>query len=598
MAGRPRRRRASSSSAAAAADDSHIRWSKETSVLRPVSEEDIDDSDWPCYILTDATVYKKDGKTMANPLLVQFEGPLIVRGLLEVQDYQLSNLVKPSLRSAYIEIQYSTQYSVGDGPIALWVSGAAGWYELQPSVKYQPMYDQILEAMTLYYSALEVYAGHAEEHARKKKGSRPPQPDLDEVFFSYAVRTGDGILRHEVESLCHKWANFLIPHFPKENELDWNTTRFAKWLRGEHPDILKKVSDAQKGIIAPPPPPQLQSPEIELPHRRRSRSARASNWAPEADDPIPNSDLDLNSPVDRLLAGLRLVTTEAKVQPTTVKAIHSRIYFKCKMRTYNSVVDVITYFAQGLLPRLGPEWKGTEWYKWLQGVASQEPEPVDAATVELYSSQTQLRALGSRQGQTRQRSAAQVPPNIGLKAKSKKSAQHESEAESDEDIAAYAAPPMRSQRAGKGATLRLISTASKKRPLSDLDDQASGSRRGGKSAKFSHPVSDEDDPFEDAEDTSDDEVAEEEEMTVGSRLPLPDGAVRVMVYAEPIPTTSPSGPDGTWTCSEDCTYVVRCADEQESQELIQQHFRDHEAQTEKVNLALTESRGHMPIKYA
>lgn len=91
MAGRPRRRRASSSSAVAAADDSHIRWSKETSVLRPVSEEDIDDSNWPCYVLTDATVYKKDGKTLANPLLVQFEGPLIVRGFLEVQDHQLSN---------------------------------------------------------------------------------------------------------------------------------------------------------------------------------------------------------------------------------------------------------------------------------------------------------------------------------------------------------------------------------------------------------------------------------------------------------------------------------------------------------------------------
>lgn len=146
-----------------------------------------------------------------------------------------STVVKPSLRSAYIEIQYSTQYSVGDGPIALWVSGAAGWYELQPSVKYQPMYDRIREAMILYYSALEVYAEHAEEHARKKKGSRLPQPDLDEVFFSYAVRAGDGILRHEVEALCHKWANFLIPHFPKEAELDWNTTRFAKWLREEHP---------------------------------------------------------------------------------------------------------------------------------------------------------------------------------------------------------------------------------------------------------------------------------------------------------------------------------------------------------------------------
>jgi hypothetical protein len=91
MAGRPRRRRASSASTAEPIDHSQIRWKKESSVLKP-APRDISDNDWPCYVLKDATVYRKDGKTLANPLLVHLEGPLVVRGILEVaEDEQMHN---------------------------------------------------------------------------------------------------------------------------------------------------------------------------------------------------------------------------------------------------------------------------------------------------------------------------------------------------------------------------------------------------------------------------------------------------------------------------------------------------------------------------
>lgn len=87
MAGRPRRRRASNSTVATV-DDSQIRWAKESSILKP-SPRDVPDNDWPCYVLTDATIYRKDGKTLANPLLVHLQGPLVIRGLLEVDDDDL-----------------------------------------------------------------------------------------------------------------------------------------------------------------------------------------------------------------------------------------------------------------------------------------------------------------------------------------------------------------------------------------------------------------------------------------------------------------------------------------------------------------------------
>jgi hypothetical protein len=144
-------------------------------------------------------------------------------------------VVRPNVTPDYIEIPFSDQYSFGDGPVTLWVSGASGWFEIQPSARYQAMYNEAQEAIRVYYAALEVYEDYNEAHGGKKKARRPPQPPLDDIFLKYAVKAGDGILRHEAEALYHKWAPFLISHFDKAEDLDWDVTDFAKWLRGSHP---------------------------------------------------------------------------------------------------------------------------------------------------------------------------------------------------------------------------------------------------------------------------------------------------------------------------------------------------------------------------
>ena len=272
------------------------------------------------------------------------------------------------------------------------------------------------------------------------------------------------------------------------------------------------------------------------------------------------------------------------------------MFFKCKIRQYGVAKDILAYYSKELLPRLGPEWKGSPWYHWLEDAAKRPWEPSsDQTELDKIPAQTMRRVkMGPRSGLST-RPATQLPPVINLKIKAQNAVQEESE--SEDEFADLREVSQRNRRSGKGATLRLA-TSAKKRPHSELDDQTSGSRRGRKSAKITHHISDDDEP-EDADDTSDEDLGSGEETIVGSRLPLPEGAVRVVVHAEPLPTTSPSGPDGTWTCGEEgCTYVVRSADEQDAQELIQAHFRDHEAQAEKINLAVTESRGHMPIKYA
>ena len=79
------RRRRMSTSTVATVDENRSIWSKERDVLKPC-QADIDDNEWPVYVLSDAVVYEKDGKTMGNPLFVNKVGPMVIRGRLEIED--------------------------------------------------------------------------------------------------------------------------------------------------------------------------------------------------------------------------------------------------------------------------------------------------------------------------------------------------------------------------------------------------------------------------------------------------------------------------------------------------------------------------------
>ncbi|KAL2257035.1 hypothetical protein VTK26DRAFT_754 [Humicola hyalothermophila] len=675
MAGRPRKRR-SSNSTVATVDDSRIRWTKESAVLKPVPR-DVPDGQWPCYVLADATVYMKDGKTLANPLLVGLEGPFIVRGLLEVDDEYLENLVRPSVRSAYIEISHSDNYSFGDGPVVIWASGASGWFEIRPSAKYQSMFNQAREAVTLYYSVFDAYEEYRIACGGKKKSKRPDPPTLDQIFFKYALKVGDGIVRDEVEALCHKWAAFLIGHFPKEDNdgWKWDETLFYKWLRDSHPELVKRYADIAKGVVAPPPlpaPPPSQSQSIDendVPGGRRSRSVKGSARSSEAPDverrdpaphrsrspqakpagkgkarisetpiPIPDkyrqfsqpgyskaapapappaasltpsapedtprdtpvSGADSNSPLDQLLSAIEEIALEKGTTNLPKSTVNKGVYLKCKVRDYHNSSKIVAYFAKGILARLGPEWEGGPWYEWLKETARQPRISSQQAEEEDIPGQA-IRRAKILKPVASTKSATQLPPSIGLKAKTRKVARPESEEDSDDD---FVGSRMRGRRSGKAATLRLVSS-SKKRPPPEVDEPANGRGRGRKSLKTAHRASDDEDDAEDdmADDAADDDDDDDNAADTGEydvpATALPEGAVRVVLRAERLPTASPTGPNGSWVCEhEGCTYVVRAAEEQASQELIREHFRHHEAEAERISLALKESRGgHMPINH-
>lgn len=182
-----------------------MRYVKEELVLKPKSESTTDAS-WPCYVLTEATVYRSDGRTIANPLHVHLEGPMVIRGKLVIDDEDddavsnrmaclicvrlclLANgfaVINPATRTAYIEIRDSDRYSIGYKPTVFWLSGSAGWFEIEPSPEYEAMYKEVQEAITLYYSVIMVYENHKElcDERRKKKKGPPQPPTLDHILF-------------------------------------------------------------------------------------------------------------------------------------------------------------------------------------------------------------------------------------------------------------------------------------------------------------------------------------------------------------------------------------------------------------------------------
>ncbi|KAI1462373.1 hypothetical protein F4805DRAFT_410373 [Annulohypoxylon moriforme] len=311
MAGR--RRRAPSNSTVATIDEAAIQYYQEETVLKPVSSRTHTD-DWPCFLLTDATIYHKNG-TLANLLHVDLEGPFIVRGRVEIEKDQERYLVNRHIknRSPRIQIQNTVSFSIGlkedrlPMPV-LWASGGAGWFEIVPSEAYKAVCDTMFQGISLHYAILDEYEATLEELHKKKKNRNKTLSDvklsLDDVLFKYAVTVGDGITLPEAHQRTRDQAIFLLSHFPKDTE-------FHNWLSHEFPTIVKRLAKKESKdsktpgkagtstLIAAPYPPLEKSSSLEVVDIKKkgrptlrnsaSRSLRHSG-APSSDVPDLSSD--------------------------------------------------------------------------------------------------------------------------------------------------------------------------------------------------------------------------------------------------------------------------------------------------------------------
>jgi hypothetical protein len=93
-----------SASTVASVDEATVRYYQEASILKPVSPDTHSD-DWPCFLLSDASVHRRDG-SLVNQLHVDLEGPFIVRGRLEIEkdNEKYRAPLLNALRAAYMPL--------------------------------------------------------------------------------------------------------------------------------------------------------------------------------------------------------------------------------------------------------------------------------------------------------------------------------------------------------------------------------------------------------------------------------------------------------------------------------------------------------------
>jgi hypothetical protein len=270
----------------------------------------------------------------------------------------------------------------------------------------------------------------------------------------------------------------------------------------------------------------------------------------------------------------------------TVSGWQTKVYMRMSITNYQAKSEIFDYYAADFARHLGPQWHSSELYKWAKKNAKSKPK---------FEHITEEGILKLARRQKNPNAAAKDSKTLSL-------------TESQTPTEAMGRQPHKGRLSGKAAGLR-PSLGSKKR-LRDLDgdeDDMDVDADGyplKKTSKTSEYFTDGENEEQANTSTSSSGEGQDDKDDKDKDTPL----TRIIIRAEPLPSTQPKGPNHTWTCGEpDCEYVVRGADGQAGQDLILKHFEEHEQEASdeakeremsKISLAMQESQGHMPIKYA
>ncbi|KAJ1329135.1 hypothetical protein MN608_05867 [Microdochium nivale] len=644
-----RRKRALSNSTVATVDEATVPYFRESSVLKKVAP-DIHNDMWPCFLLLDATVYDRHGQ-MASQLHVDLNGPFVIRGRLSLDKDQDSCLIsRPGKsRDACIHIENSASFALAlktedDGPPlpVLWASGEAGWYEIVPSEKYKSIGHDMFQAISLYYSVTDQYE-EALSTTRKKKGKKKSlsdvQLDLHEVLFKFAAQEGEGLTLPEALQRCDDNVIFFLSHFQNHNQ---KSLQFYKWLAAKHPDVVDRLANRalpDNGPLripgleaADPADPQYrvksQSRDTTSNNTRRSRGAsrqQSTSSLAETDSKrvdlatrpkrrfpqngTANVEMEVDTPeapqapkigfealLDFLederkdLEAAKAISQKKKsFKDITPKSWHTKVYLSCSIANYGAGKEVCEYYAAELAERLGPAWHGSQFYDWAQQ---------NVKTIVAFEQITEDKILKLVRRQKKPRASVAVSTvtnNIAPRTPQANSGGKQL--------------PHPGRTGGKQSILRPVYSRKRTRGASGSDDDGDGDEMdlddaGGVGShqpkKSRHHLSGKNTHGAASDSSSSDESDDDE---------FPESPLaKLVVTAEGLPSTFPSGPNATWICEEpDCGYVVRSADDDDGQELINAHYEEHERQaremmhemeTSRVNLAVQEGKkGHLPIDH-
>ncbi|KAJ4145813.1 hypothetical protein LMH87_004646 [Akanthomyces muscarius] len=646
MTGRTRR---ASTSSVDTVDDHAVQWRQEASVLRSVPKSEPNDN-WPIFQLRDAIVLNRDGTTVENALHIVPNGPFIVRGNLHFTRDEKPFVLVRGRSPIPIEIRHCLLYSVGeteDGSPQIWVSGRAGWFELSPCPAYQATYDTMCQATTLYYSIMDIVEDMKTEPKRGKKSKSTSQSDLlASIFHKYSAFVGDGSTYDDVVGRCNKHAIFLISQFMQDDGVvDWKATTFYKWMKSENAALFDRVDKAKKN-----PRQRTRSPSLFEPPPRAStslsrksasieeidesafntRSTRQSNSAaepqttiamhprrtePPSAPPAPPAPpapsvpsaphapthvaTDSDSPFQTVLAAVESsFDSIPSKNGIKVSGLLNKLYFQYRFPTYKDsttgshkrpVEEVLHYNAAALLDAIDHEkYKDGEIYDWLVSLSKKKFAPVAMKPENLP-----YRVVPREQR-----------PFHGRKPETKRDSQQDVERPPSPLTPRIGKRPGRP--VGSKSSLRPIkSTKKRSRMIIDDDDEADVESVAKKLNFASNQDGDESMADADKQFMEDEELDSALQVNESSDSPSEDESaddedepVKLSIFAEKLPDPMPTGYQGTWVCDQqDCDFIARGGGEDELDDCIAAHLQEHEQLVDRMQLAVTESRGMLPINH-
>ncbi|KAH6655280.1 hypothetical protein BKA67DRAFT_560151 [Truncatella angustata] len=564
---------------------------------------------------------------------------------------------------------YSIGLKEESGTPVIWAAGEAAHFELIPAQRYARTASIMFQGIVMHYNVLDVYEAELDalkeleqakpREKRRKLRIKDVKLELQDIFYRYATAIGDGSTLEEVTERCHDQAGFLLAQFPKD-------TGFYAWLSNEFPDIVQKLkkkpnpsaeiaftepelpaskpasmrqksssadsrgskgktkiaqtdlssvstragsksklgsfesgSDEQRASRArsvrvkrqsPSKPKRLESIELadvrmrDFAQKPLALPARAKDDPPAA-MPVGSASalavvIDVLNEERQKMLDMWNAGAKHRKHPDSlpVNSWLTKIYMAMSITNYQSKAEVLQYHAGGLARQLAPEWHKSELYRWAKDNANAEPKYEH--TTEEHILRIQRR---QRNPNTKSSVEKSAPTPIPVPTSGKK--------------------PPRGRPSGKAAGLRPSLGGAQKRLReqdgrddTDFDDEEEPQRKHVRTSEFF--ASDENE-----EQLQEDSSSDDEDGDSTDKEPL----TRVVIHAEPLPSTTPKGPNHTWSCEEpNCDYVVRSAEDEDGQELIHQHYEEHEKEAsdeakerelKKVNLAMQESRGHLPINH-
>ncbi|KAL5615519.1 uncharacterized protein BROUX77_001356 [Berkeleyomyces rouxiae] len=570
---------------------------------------------------------------------------------------QIAQLLHPkNFRPVEIEIEASSM-SIGldsadigedggeplSGPV-IWAKSYYGFFRIaSPAPCYRAMFNHTLEAITLYYSIMGVYEAHdmsMKRHSKKGKARITDIP-LEEVFLKYAVMIGDGCVLEEVKERCMIHAAFLASHFRFETDFSWEGKAFTKYIKGLVPTSrawekknLDVTSVHDDGLDDPDLEPQAYVPPLASDGSRsrsptgasasisstksspppRSRtlaqssriSAVASSAKESSKEPKPVWETDVASRSRPKKTTPSISTTrEASQTPTatsnepqrpenpvarelftilpdliidrapgrvSLKSLYNITFMSLTIKTRQGGREIVNYAAKDLIPLMESDTESREW--WLQTklwTDLQETPPFQGPLRFNSSVESMVKQLQKRQKQVPSR--GQKRPHSDIRALT----------------------------SGKTSLLR----PHKRSVLgTDTDSNSTTSWRKSPTVSMASTPVDADLDMVDASDYDEFTMArrdedyqhEYEESDIHNDRNIntpPINPIKLVIRSEPMPTTTPNGPNGTWLCGvKGCRFIERDAEDDRGQESIKRHIQAHGTEAARIDLAMTESHGH------